>query len=189
MSGKEQLVRGGCADTKQPAGTKAVSGQSDATVFRPMQEADTEAAAVLEAQCLAEAWSQKSYVDAIHNENAFYMVAERDGKIIGCCGYWRSFEDADICNVAVEQNCRKQGVAERMLTVLMRHGTAAGIENFTLEVRAGNIPAIRLYEKLGFTTEGVRRGFYENPKEDALIMWVTVHSDICEGETEPVWKR
>ena len=91
--------------------------------------------------------------------------------MIGCCGLWKSFEEADICNVAVREGYRRQGVARRMLLFLMDLGSRAGIERYTLEVRRSNLPALRLYEKLGFSVEAVRRNFYENPAEDALLLW------------------
>lgn len=143
----------------------------EAVIFRPMKETDTAAAAEIEAASSQEPWPQKAFADALCNENAFYLVAEQGGSVVGCCGFWQSFEDADICNVVVAQSCRRQGIAERMLTALMKAGKIRGIQYFTLEVRCGNMPAVRLYEKLGFAAEGVRKGFYQNPKEDALIMW------------------
>ncbi|MDO4333901.1 MAG: ribosomal protein S18-alanine N-acetyltransferase [Eubacteriales bacterium] len=144
---------------------------SSEIIFRRMEETDTARAAQMEAEASKEAWSQKSYLDALANENAYYLVAQQGGGVVACCGFWQSFEEADICNVVVEERFRRRGIARMMLLALMREGKARGIERFTLEVRSSNMPAIRLYEKLGFVTEGVRKGFYENPKEDALIMW------------------
>lgn len=152
-------------------GTAYEEDGRDFISFRPMTEQDTEAAAQLEALSSREPWSRKAYADALNNADAFYLAACRNGSLVGCCGLWQSFEDADICNVVVAESCRRRGIAERMLLTLMEEGRKRGVLNFTLEVRCGNIPAIRLYEKLGFVTEGVRKGFYRNPKEDALIMW------------------
>lgn len=143
----------------------------NAAVFRPMKATDTAAAAGLEAASSKEPWSQKAYADALSNENAYYLVAEQDGCVVGCCGLWQSFEDADICNVVVAERCRRQGIAKEMLTALMEEGKRRGVLYFTLEVRSGNAAAVSLYKKLGFATEGIRKGFYQNPKEDALIMW------------------
>lgn len=140
-------------------------------VFRLMEEADAASAAALEKESSAEAWSEKSYRDAVNDTNALYVVAQSGERIVGCCGLWISFEDADVCNVVVDSGFRRKGIAERMLCFLMEKGKEAGVSNFTLEVRKGNEGAIRLYEKLGFVTEGIRKGFYDNPKEDALIMW------------------
>lgn len=142
-----------------------------AVTFRPMRKEDAEAAARIEAASSQEPWSQQSYADAVCNENAYYLAAELEGCVIGCCGLWQSFEEADICNVVVEEGFRRRRIAEEMLTALMEAGKKRGVLHFTLEVRKGNTAAVRLYEKLGFITEGVRRGFYQNPKEDALIMW------------------
>ena len=140
-------------------------------VFRLMEEADAASASALEKKSSAEAWSEKSYRDAVRDANALYVVAQSGERIVGCCGLWISFEEADVCNVVVDSDFRRKGIAERMLCFLMEKGKEAGVSNFTLEVRTGNEGAIRLYEKLGFVTEGVRKGFYDNPKEDALIMW------------------
>ncbi len=139
--------------------------------IRPMEKKDAATVAAMEAASTPEAWTKQAYEEALANENAYYLVAELDGAVVGCCGFWQSFEDADICNVAVQKDYRKKGIAQRMLTVLMEAAGGRGVLHFTLEVRSGNIAAVRLYEKLGFATEGIRRGFYEKPREDALIMW------------------
>ena len=153
------------------AGSSASDGDQQEVTFRRMQPPDAAAVAALEEACSREAWSVKAYLNALANENACYLVAELDGCIVGCCGLWQSFSDADICNVAVHPAHRRRHVAKRMLTALMEEGKKRGVAFFTLEVRKGNDAAVRLYEKLGFVTEGVRRRFYQNPPEDALIMW------------------
>lgn len=129
------------------------------------------AAAALERSVSSDAWSQKAFADAIMDGNALYLAARLDGKLAGCCGLWQSFETADICNVAVDASFWRKGIAKAMLCALMEEGRARGVSDFTLEVRKNNLPAIGLYEKLGFVTEGVRKNFYANPKDDALIMW------------------
>lgn len=161
MSALEEMGR------KKAAG----KGGNAAVTFRRMEVRDTPAAAQIEAASSREPWSRKAYEDALSNENACYVVAELEGRVVGCCGLWQSFEEADICNVVVEKSCRKRGIALQMLEFLMELGRQRGAVHFTLEVRSGNAAAVSLYEKLGFLTEGVRKGFYQNPKEDALIMW------------------
>ena len=79
--------------------------------------------------------------------------------------------EGDIDKVVVDEKLRGQGIADKLMLELFAKGTARGVEAYTLEVRVGNIPAIRLYEKHGFVSEGVRPKFYEAPVEDALIMW------------------
>ena len=78
---------------------------------------------------------------------------------------------ADITNGTVKKEYRRQGIARRMLSELMREGRDEGIGRFTLEVRASNEAAIALYRGLGFYQEGVRKNYYESPREDALILW------------------
>ena len=128
-------------------------------------------AAELEASCLKEAWSKSAWEDALKDKNAWYAGAWLDGRLVGCCGLWQSFEDADICNVAVDQTLRRQGIGEQLLLFLMENGKKRGVKNFTLEVRRSNEAAIGLYHKLGFLDEGVRPNFYDSPKEAALILW------------------
>ena len=96
----------------------------------------------------------------------------RDGdSMIAYCGFLQSFDEADITNVAVREEYRAQGVGRAMLEALMEGGKERGISRFTLEVRVSNIPALHLYESLGFVSAGIRKNFYDLPKEDAVIMW------------------
>ncbi len=138
---------------------------------RRMTEADVPYAAVIEASNFSMPWSEKDFLETLQNNNALYLVALCDGKVVGVCGLLESFEEADIFNVSVDGAYQNKGIATRMLTELLKEGADRGITAFTLEVRAGNSSAIHLYEKLGFVREGIRPGFYERPKEDAVIMW------------------
>ena len=149
-------------------------------IIRKMRRIDLPQAAALERECFrASAWSEKAYGAALEDENALYLAAvepagQEEGQqdtLLGCCGIWQSFEDGEIMNVAVWPRYRRQGVADRMLDELMEQARGRGVENFTLEVRESNRPAIGLYESRGFVTEGVRKNFYDNPRENALIMW------------------
>lgn len=140
-------------------------------IIREMTEADVPQVAVLEASNFSMPWSEKAFYEQLNNEHALYMVAVYNETVLGVCGLLESFGEADICNVSIEHSYQSKGIATRMLKALMEEGTRRGIIAFTLEVRAGNLSAIHLYEKLGFVTEGIRPGFYERPKEDAVIMW------------------
>ncbi len=108
--------------------------------------------------------------------NSSECPAERDecsgGRILGYCGLIRSFDEADITNVTVHEDCRRLGIGRRMLEELLKEGHDMGIKNFSLEVRASNEAAFSLYRKLGFSQEGLRKNFYDNPVEDARILWL-----------------
>ena len=139
--------------------------------IRLMTEADAPFAAEVEKKCFSQPWSEKSFIDAVHDKNTLYIVAEEEGEFAGMCGLWQSFEEADIMNVAVDPAFRGRGIAADMMEELLRLGGERGITAFTLEVRVSNAVAISLYEKFGFEGVGVRKNYYEFPREDALIMW------------------
>ena len=90
--------------------------------------------------------------------------------LAGCCGVWLSFEEGEIMNVAVRREYRRKGVAGRLMKELLSRAEKRGAARFILEVREGNLPAVRLYESLGFLHAGRRRNFYSDHAEDALIM-------------------
>lgn len=139
--------------------------------IRPMREEDVPMAARLEASAFSQPWSEASLLAVLKQENALYVVAETQDRIVGLCGVINACGDGDVGNVSVEQTLRGKGLGTEMLRQLMRWGRTIGVEQYTLEVRVGNHAAIHVYEKLGFVGGGVRPGFYEKPREDALIMW------------------
>ena len=120
----------------------------------------------------SDAWSEDDFKESMCCDYAYYLVAKDGDDVIGCAGLRNMCGDADITNVFVREEYRRRGIAEEMLRKLMTDSKDIGARNFTLEVRSSNTAAIRLYEKLGFRSEGVRPGFYDNPKEDALIYWI-----------------
>lgn len=116
-------------------------------------------------------WTRRDFETAVNNPKDLYLVVDKDGEIIGYCGLWAVLEEGQITNVAVKGDYRHQGIGRRMLEVLLYKGEQRGITGFTLEVRESNIAAYTLYKRLGFGVEGVRPGFYDKPKENAIIMW------------------
>ena len=142
-------------------------------IIRKAEAKDVLAIEEIEKQCFTVPWSYESlYQDIVENKLAFYIVDElAAGQICGYVGIWKIFDEGHITNVAVAPEYRRKHIARAMLEALMEVTAEAGIERYTLEVRAGNEPAIRLYEGLGFTSEGIRPGYYEDNGEDAIIMW------------------
>ncbi len=146
--------------------------------IREMRPEDLEGAYVLEkANMGAEAWTKQQLLDASMRSDTVYVVAEKGDRIVGLCGVQNISGDGDVTNVSVAQNCRGEGIGRKMLFQLMERGRGIGVVNYTLEVRAGNTPAITLYEHLGFTSDGIRPGFYSSPKEDAVIYWKRKKTD------------
>ncbi|HZP96946.1 MAG TPA: ribosomal protein S18-alanine N-acetyltransferase [Candidatus Limnocylindria bacterium] len=105
------------------------------------------------------------------NKNAHYIVAREGDRIVGYAGLWLSLDEAHITTFAVLPECRRRKIGERMLIALFERAEKLGAEWLTLEVRASNIPAQRLYEKYGFRPAGIRRRYYSDNNEDAIIMW------------------
>lgn len=140
--------------------------------FRRMSPKDAPTAAILERECFSNPWTENAYRSTLANDNAIYLAAETEsGELAGICGVLDILGEGDISNVAVAKSFRRQKIGERMIAELLRQGEEKGITAFTLEVRASNEAAIRLYEKFGFVPEGRRKNFYEKPREDALILW------------------
>lgn len=165
---------------------------------RGMKEEDVGRAAALEAENFAEPWSAAAFLETLRLDYTYYYVAEIEeeaedrlrqkmpaenaaakgkGNVIGICGLRNIAGEGEITNVSVDRRCRRKGVASAMLRRVLEDGEKLGIKAFTLEVRCSNLPAIRLYEKFGFIGEGVRKNFYANPREDALIMWKRQETD------------
>lgn len=140
---------------------------------REMTRADVDRVCILEEMAFSMPWHKESFIEMIENKDALYLVVEdmRAG-VIACCGLRSIVGEGDITNVVVHPDFRGQGIAYRMLNELLNRGAKEyQIKEFTLEVRLSNVGAIRLYEKLGFSREGIRKNFYEAPIEDAVIMW------------------
>lgn len=146
--------------------------------FEKLTSRDTEEASLLEKRIFGkDAWTKEDFEETLCCDYAYYIVAKEDGMIVGLAGIRNMCGDADITNVMVREDRRRQGIAEKMLRKLMEGSREIGARNFTLEVRKSNEPAIRLYEKLGFVSEGIRPGFYDHPKEDAVIYWLRQEMD------------
>jgi len=105
------------------------------------------------------------------NRNARYVVARSNDVIVGYAGLWLMVDEAHITTFAVHPDSRRQRIGERLLQRLFEVAAVMNAEWLTLEVRASNLPAQKLYEKYGFRRAGVRRRYYSDNNEDALIMW------------------
>lgn len=140
-------------------------------IIRELCPKDTGILAEIESKSFSMPWSKQDFENLLKHDYCFYLVALADEKIAGCCGYTESCGEATIDNVVVAEQYRGMGIAQRMLSELIRRGEEDHVNAFTLEVRVSNAAAIHVYEKLGFVSEGIRPNFYEKPTEDAVIMW------------------
>ncbi|MBE5866894.1 MAG: ribosomal-protein-alanine N-acetyltransferase [Lachnospiraceae bacterium] len=141
-------------------------------LIRPFCLEDVAELVEMERTIFSVPWSEQQFIDLLKRDYCLYMVAQKEEKIVAFAGLTILVDEGDVDKVMVAESCRGQGIAEKMMQELLTEARRRGVKEFTLEVRVGNTPAIRLYEKLGFVSEGIRPRFYDKPVEDAMIMWL-----------------
>lgn len=136
----------------------------------PMNESHVAQVAGLEKQCFSDPWSENSVASELENPLSLWLIAEEDGAVCGYVGSQTVLDETDMMNIAVHPDCRRKGIAAALITELVSRLKARGSRVLRLEVRESNFSAIALYEALGFTQLGLRKNYYRNPKENALIL-------------------
>lgn len=140
--------------------------------LEPLQAKHIPRIVEIEHQAFPTPWT----VEAFHyelekNSVASYLVAMKADKLCGYGGFWRILDEAHITNVAVDINCRRQGIAALLMRELANLAVSKGCKRMTLEVRDSNLAAQNLYLQMSFVSYGKRPGYYTDTKEDAIIMW------------------
>jgi len=152
--------------------TTAEPPHPPAVILRPMRLEDIEHVSRLERRCYTLPWSSSAYVTEVGNPSAYYTVAtERDNTILGYAGMWVIMDELHITTIAVDPIQRGRKIGERLLMDLTEEGIARGADRATLEVRERNTVAHNLYLKYGFEDVAVRKNYYSDNGENALIMW------------------
>lgn len=140
-------------------------------MIRRMEVSDIPSVADMEKMYFSVPWSEAGLLESLNMENYLFLVVEEAGEIAGYAGLSVILDEGDITNIVIDERHRGRGLGRELLERLLEAGAGRGANAFTLEVRASNEAAIQLYKSMGFEEEGIRKGFYEKPKEDALIMW------------------
>ncbi len=138
--------------------------------IRRMTTLDCKAAAELEKIIFSQPWSEQGFLDAISMEQNIFLIAEETGELCGYIGMYQALDEGEITNVAVKSEKRNAGIGKILIQEAIKQAKEQQIKQIVLEVRISNTPAIHLYEKCGFINCGIRKGFYDFPKEDAYIM-------------------
>lgn len=125
----------------------------------------------IEKETFSQPWSLQAFQEMLAREETIYLVACEGDAVLGYIGIWKILDEGNITNVAVRRDKRDCKIGSMLLENACRKAEMAGISALTLEVRIGNKKAIHLYEKYGFEQAGIRPGFYDKPREDAIIMW------------------
>ena len=143
-----------------------------------MDETHLEEVAKIEQVSFPTPWSKEAYYNELReNSLAHYYVCLAGEKVIGYAGMWIIIDEAHITNIAVHPDFRGKKIAQALLLYLMQEAMRLGAERITLEVRPSNRVAQHVYGKLGFCPVGVRKGYYTDTKEDAIIMWKNLYEN------------
>ena len=139
-------------------------------MIRAMTEADLIEVLTIEEQSFSLPWSRSAYEESLGKDYYRFTVEETDGKIRGYAAIYLAPQEAELLRIAVDSAERKKGIAQKLLDAILKYLKEAEAEKLFLEVRSSNEAALRLYQKTGFHSIGIRKGYYENPKEDAVLM-------------------
>ena len=141
-------------------------------IYRPMEVKDVAEVHRVERSCFSSPWSRSIFIREVTlNDNAIYVVALLNECVVGYAGIWIILDEGHITNVAVDPKFQRQGIGKGLIEELTLHSMKRGVTRMTLEVRVSNKGAQALYGKLGFTPQGIRKEYYLDDKEGALIMW------------------
>ena len=139
-------------------------------IYELMGDADTAQVAQLEAMCFSAPWSEKAIIGELSNPLSLWIVAREDDEVVGYVGSQSVMGEADMMNLAVRPDWRRKGIGAQLVSCLIEKLKSNDVYSLTLEVRASNEPAKRLYKVMGFQQVGRRPNYYTAPKEDALIL-------------------
>ena len=140
--------------------------------MRRMQPEDVPLVMVIERECFAIPWRESAYLTELANRPAYYIVACIDSEIVGYGGQWVIVDEAHITTLAVKQTHREQKIGEQVLVAMLNEAIRHNARRATLEVRESNVAAQNLYRKYGFQPAAIRRSYYTDNHENALVMWV-----------------
>lgn len=139
----------------------------------PMEPEHLDAVMAIENVSFPIPWRREAFLfEILLNETADYVVALYRDQVVGYGGMWLVLDEAHITNIAVHPDCRGRGIGRRILQELIKRAALRGATKMTLEVRPSNLIARKLYRDLGFEEKGVRKRYYQDNHEDAIIMWL-----------------
>ena len=139
--------------------------------MRRMNEIDIDNVLMVEERSFTVPWSRVGFASEMKNELAYYLVMVDRGTIIGYAGMWIIVDEAHVTNVAILPEYRGRKIGEKLMSGLIERAKDRGALSMTLEVRTSNTVALGLYAKFGFAPRGIRRNYYTDTQEDAIIMW------------------
>ena len=142
--------------------------------FREMLVEDLEQVVEIEQNLFSVPWTKEGFLTYLMKKDTMFFVVEEKERILGYCSMMTVLDEGDILNVAVRSDRQKEGIGQFLVDSMLRMAEMQGIKLVHLEVRQGNETARRLYQRLGFKEDGLRRNYYENPVENAVLMTKTM---------------
>ncbi len=139
--------------------------------IEPMQERDLEAVAAIDRQCYSTPWYYSAYVTELSNRSAMYFVAREGNKVVGYAGVWAVMDEGHITTLAVDPHRQGRKIGERLLLTLIDEARYKRVKHLKLEVRESNRIAQNLYRKYGFKPMAMRKNYYSDTGENAIVMW------------------
>lgn len=144
--------------------------------IREMQSDDITAVMHIDKVCFSAPWSREIYEQELEkNDFAYYFVMEESGNVVGYAGLWIVEDDAQVTNIALLPKYRGYKIGEKLFGFSMQFAMKLGASRLSLEVRESNIIAQKLYRKFGLVPGGVRKRYYPDNNEDAIVMWVNLN--------------
>ena len=138
---------------------------------RRMLESDVDAVVAIESEAFSSPWSRDTFLNLVDRPGLELLVLEdRADGVVGYAVLWCILDQGELANVAIVPRLRGKGLGRFLMTRVLQIARERGVEALYLEVRVSNAAALELYRSLGFIEVGLRKGYYEDPKEDARIM-------------------
>lgn len=164
--------------------------ESISVEVRRAQAGDLDAICAIERVSFPTPWSRALLAGELHQPDTTYLVAVIEGEVVGFVGMWHVLDEAHICTLAVAPKWRRRGLGELLVLAALERAVARGATAVHLEYRARNRPAARLYNKLGFELVGVRKGYYSDTGEDAILARID-GLDTAQGRAllDAAWER
>ncbi len=142
-----------------------------------LEKEDIPAVALLEKAVFSRPWSQKMLEESWQQHQYFFAAIKTEEKLLGYGGIYQAADEANITNIGVQPEARRQGIGKALLSALLKVAEKRGCRVVFLEVRESNVAARTLYEKMGFVLAGIRKNYYTDPKENAVTMYHLLGDD------------
>lgn len=143
-------------------------------IFREMLVEDLDQVVDIERDLFSVPWTREGFLTYLIKKDTLFFVVEEKEKILGYCSMMTVLDEGDILNVAVDRQRQREGIGQFLVDSMLRMAELQGMKQIHLEVRESNGTARRLYERLGFKEDGLRKNYYESPVENAVLMTKTM---------------